>query len=44
MDQLSRMDVFQSFQQLVNNILFMDLFQNVGSDDSMQISVHEIEY
>ena len=38
------MHVLETLQTLVDNVLLVDVFQNVGSDDSVQVSVHEIEH
>jgi len=37
------MHVLEALQALINNILFMDVFQNIGPDNSVQISFHEIK-
>lgn len=37
MDQFPRVHVLQSFQNLVDNILSMDLFQDTRSDDNVEI-------
>jgi len=37
------MHVLQTLQDLVNNVLLVDVFENVGSDDCMQICVHKIK-
>ena len=38
------MQILQAFETLVDNILFMDVFQDIGTNDSMQVCVHEIEH
>ena len=37
------MHEFQTLQALVDNVLLVDVFENVGPDDRMQICVHKIE-
>ena len=37
------MHVLQTLQDLVNNVLLVDVFENVSSDDCMQICVHKIK-
>ena len=37
------MHVLQTLQDLVNNVLLVDVFENVGSDNRMQICVHKIK-
>ena len=38
------MHVFQTLEDLVYDVLLMYIFKNVGSDHSMEISVHEVEH
>lgn len=38
------MHIFHTLQALINNILLVDVFKNVGSNDCMQICIHEVEY
>ena len=37
------MHVLQTFQDLVDDVLLVDIFEDVGTDDSVKISVHEVE-
>lgn len=37
------MHVFQTLKNLVNDVLLVDVFEDISSDDGMQVSVHEIE-
>lgn len=37
------MHVLQAFQDLVDDVLLVDIFEDVGTDDSVKISVHEVE-
>ena len=37
------MHVLQALQYLVDDVLFMDIFEDVSTDDSMQVGVHEVE-
>ena len=37
------MHVFDAFKSLIDNILLMDIFKYISSNDSMQICIHEIE-
>ena len=44
MQQVGGVHVFQTLEHLVNDILLVDVFQNIGPDNSMQIGIHEVEY
>ena len=37
------MHVLQAFQVLVDDVLLVDVFEDIGSDNSMQVSIHEVE-
>ena len=37
------MHVLQAFQDLVDDVLLVDIFEDVGTDDSVKISVHKVE-
>ena len=37
------MHELKTFQVLVDDVLLVDVFEDVGSNDSMQVSVHEVE-
>ena len=37
------MHVLQAFQDLVDYVLLVDIFEDVGTDDSVKISVHKVE-
>jgi len=41
--QVHRMHVFQALEYLVDDILLVDIFENVGTDHCVQVSVHEVE-
>ena len=43
MQQVGRVHEFQTLQVLVDDVLLVDVFQNVGSDNSMQVSIHEVK-
>ena len=36
--------VLQTFKHLVDDILLVDVFQDVGSDNCMKVCVHEVEH
>jgi len=38
------MHVFQALKHLIDDVLLMNVFQDIRSNDSVQISVHKIEY
>ncbi len=38
------MHVFQAFEHLVNDILLVDVFQYICSDNCVKISIHEIKH
>jgi hypothetical protein len=35
--------VFQTLKHLIDNVLLVNIFENVGPNDSVQISVHKVE-
>jgi hypothetical protein len=37
------MHVLQTFEDLVDDVLLMDIFENVGSDNSVQVSLHKVK-
>ena len=37
------MHVLQTLENLVDDILLMDLFQDVGTDDGVEVGIHEVE-
>ena len=37
------MHIFKTLQVLIDDILLVDIFEDVGTDDSVKISVHEVE-
>ena len=41
--EVSRVHVLQAFQVLVDDVLLVDVFEDIGSDNSMQVSIHEVE-
>jgi len=43
MQEIGWMHVFQTFEALVNNVLFMNIFKDIGTDNSVQVRIHEIE-
>ena len=44
MQQLRRMHVLDALEELVNYVLLVDFFQNISTNDCVQVGVHEIEY
>ena len=42
--QVCRVHELEAFQVLVDDVLLVDVLQDVGSNNSMQVSIHEIEY
>lgn len=44
MDQLGRVNVVDSFQDLIENVNLMHFLKNIGSDDRMKIRLHILEY
>ena len=38
------MHELEAFQVLVDDVLLVDVLQDVGSDNGMQVSIHEVEY
>ena len=44
MKQLGGVHVLETLKALVNDILFMNVLQNVGSDDRVQIRIHKIKH
>lgn len=43
MQQLGRVHELQTLYRLVYYVLLVDLFQDVGTDDGVQVCVHEVE-
>lgn len=43
MQQVGRVHELQALQVLVDDVLLVDVFEDVGSDDRMQVSIHEVE-
>ena len=43
MQQVGRVHEFQTLQVLVDDILLVDVFKNIGSDNSMQVRIHEVK-
>ena len=43
MQKISRVHVLETLQALVNDVLLVDIFQDVRSNDGMQVSVHKVE-
>lgn len=43
-DDVGRMDVLQSFQDLVDHVLLVDLLEDIASNDRMQVDLHELEH
>ena len=44
MEEIGGVHEFEAFQDLVDDILFVDVLQDVSSDYSMQVCVHEVKY
>ena len=38
------MHVLQALQVLVDNVLLVNVFENVGADHGMQVCIHEVEH
>lgn len=43
-EKVGRVHELKTFKYLVDNILFVNVFQDVGSNHGVQICVHEIEH
>ena len=37
------MHVLQALEDLIHNILLVDVFEDVGSDNGMEIGIHEVK-
>ena len=37
------MHVLKTLKDLVDNVLFMNVLEDIGADDSVQVCIHEIE-
>ena len=37
------MHILQTLEALVDDILFVNIFQDVGTDNSMQIRIHKVK-
>ena len=44
MKQVGGVHVLQALQDLIDDILLVDVFEDVGSDDGVEVSVHEVEH
>ena len=44
MKQIGGVHVLQALQDLIDDILLVDVFEDVGSDDGVEVSVHEVEH
>jgi hypothetical protein len=44
MEQVSGVHVLQTLEDLIHDVLLMNVFEDVGSDDGVEICVHEIEH
>lgn len=44
MDQVPRVQVFKSFQHLINDVLLVYFFQDVCADDCVQVGLHLVEH
>ena len=44
MKQVSRVHELEGFEHLVYNVLLVNLFQDVSSDNCMQIRIHKVKY
>jgi len=42
--QIGGVHVLQALQDLIDDILLVDVFEDVGSDDGVEVSVHEVEH
>lgn len=38
------MQVLQSFEELLDDLFFVDFFQDVSSDDCVEVGFHLVEY
>ncbi len=43
MEDFSRVEVFEALQDLVDDVLLVDLLEDVGSDDGVEVDLHRIE-
>ena len=43
MQQVGGVHVLEALQALINDVLLVDVLENVGADDCVQIGVHEVE-
>lgn len=44
MQQLSRVEELDGPQQLPHYVLLVDILQDIGPDDCMQVCLHEVEH
>jgi len=42
-DQVSGVQLLQSLEQLLDDVLLVDFLQDVGTDDGVQVSLHLVE-
>lgn len=42
-DQVAGVQLFQGFEELLDDVFFVDFFQDVGSDDCVEVCFHVVE-
>ena len=43
MQQVGRVHVLETFQALVDNVLLVDIFEDIGANNSMKVRIHEVK-
>ena len=44
MKQVGRVHVFKALEDLVHDVLLVNVFKDIGSNDGVQVGVHEVKY
>ena len=44
MENISGVEIFETLQDLVNDVLLVDLLEDVGPDDGVEVDLHRIKY
>jgi hypothetical protein len=42
--QVGRVHVLEALEDLVHDVLLVNVFEDIGSNDGVQVGVHEVKY
>jgi len=43
-DEFTRVELLEGLEQLIDDLLLVDVFEDVGADDCVQVSLHLVEH